>query len=407
MKEMLLNASPLLPVIKLSLPIADPVYLFSLLLIAIALAPSIAARLHIPALVVLISLGTLLGTNGLGILARDSQLILLEKVGLLYIMLLAGLQIDLSNLRQLGLRSLSFGILTFALPFGMGILSARSLGYPWLTAALMGMMYSPHTLVSFPIVTQLGLVQREAIGVAVGGTVVTSVLTLVGLSILQAVTDGSVGLWFWIKVLVALPILIQVCFWGLPRWANQQLKPDSKSLISQYIFVLASLFVTASATLLLGIDAIVGAFIAGLALNRSIPLQSPLMQQIEFVGNSLFIPVFLISVGVLCNPRIFVAQPGNLGLAAFVIVGAVGAKFAAAWIAGQRFHYSFAEVMTMLGLTMSRAALVLVIALFGRNANIISEGIFNAVIVYIILTCLVGPLVTDRFGTRAIERSPQ
>ncbi|PSB05840.1 cation:proton antiporter [filamentous cyanobacterium CCP2] len=392
------------------LPLTDPVYIFCVLLLMIGLAPLLSSKLRLPSLVVLILLGTLLGSNVLGILARDQQLQLLEKIGLLYIMLLAGMQMDLSNLKQLGTRALVFGLLTFAIPLSFGILSAKLLGYALMTGLLLGIMFSPHTLVSYPIVTRLGIVRREAIGVAVGGTVVTSILTLTGLSIVQAVASGNVGWQLWAKLLIALPALVMAAFWAVPHIGRWVIKPKSTALIPQFIFVLTCLFVISSITLLLGIDSIVGAFIAGLALNSSVSPTSPLMRQVEFVGNSIFIPCFLISVGVLCNPMVLVQHPENLGLAALVIVFAVGAKFLAAWIAGTVFKYSFAEVMTMLGLTMSRAALVLVVALYGMKtiipdgtSPILSEGLFNAIIAYIIVTCLVGPMITDTFGKRMAQ----
>ncbi len=280
------------------LPLSDPVYVFSTVLLVIAIAPLIAQRSRVPTLVVLIVLGTFLGTNGIGVLARDQQLILLEKIGLLYIMLLAGLQIDLSNFQRLGVRSLIFGLLTF------------------------GIFNQPTT-----------------------------------------------------------------------------------SAISQYVFVLSCLFVVAAATQLLGLDAIVGAFIAGLALNSLIPLNHSLMERIEFVGNSLFIPAFMISVGVLCNPRVLVTHPENLGIAIALITGAVGGKFLASWIAGEVFKYAFADVMVIFGLTMSRAGLVLVIALFGQRASLISEGLFNAIMLYVVVTCLFCPLVCDTYGKQVAAMS--
>jgi Kef-type K+ transport system membrane component KefB len=322
-------------------------------------------------------------------------------------MLLAGMQMDLSNLKRLGTRALVFGLLTFSLPFVTGVTLAGMLGYGLLTGLLLGIMFSPHTLVSYPIVLRLGITRREAVSVAVGGTVVTSVLTLSGLSIMQAVASGSVGWQLWIKLLVALPLLVWFSFWVVPQIGRLVIRPDSTAQVPQFLFVLTCLFMIASATLMLGIDSIVGAFIAGLALNSLVSDNPPLMQQVEFVGNSVFIPCFLISVGVLCNPQVLVAHPENLGLAALVILGAVGAKFFAAWIAGVVFKYSLAEILTLLGLTMSRAALVLVIALYGMKSvipgstdNILNEGLFNAIIAYIIVTCLVGPLVTHAFGKR-------
>ncbi|WP_416676380.1 cation:proton antiporter [Egbenema bharatensis] len=394
------------------LPLTDPVYVFCVLLLMIGLAPLLGVRLHLPTLVVLILLGTLLGTNVSGVLARDQQLQLLEKIGLLYIMLLAGMQMDLSNLRQLGARALGFGLLTFGIPFSVGILAAKLLGYPLITGLLLGIMFSPHTLVSYPIVARLGIVRREAIGVAVGGTVVTSILTLVGLSIVQAVASGGVGWLLWIKLLIVLPALVGIAFWVIPRIGRWVIQPESEGTPLEFIFVLTCLFVIASATLLLGIDSIVGAFIAGLALNASVSSASSLMRQVEFVGNSLFIPCFLISVGVLCNPTVLIQYPENLGLAALVIVIAVGAKFLAAWIAGTAFKYSLPEIMVMLGLTMSRAALVLVVALYGMSTIIpngtdflLSEGLFNAIIAYIIITCLVGPMITSTFGKKMAQQA--
>jgi Kef-type K+ transport system membrane component KefB len=175
--------------------------------------------------------------------------------------------------------------------------------------------------------------------------------------------------------------------------------------MTQFIFVLSCLFIVAAATQLLGLDSIVGAFIAGLALNSLIPLSRSLMEHIEFVGNSLFIPAFMISVGVLCNPRVLVTHPENLGVAIAVITGAVGAKFLASWIAGQVFKYPFADVMVMFGLTMSRAGLVLVIALFAQQASLITEGLFNAIMLYVIVTCLSGPLVCDAYGKQIASES--
>lgn len=383
-----------------TLPLTDPVYIFCILLLTIYIAPSLAKLFRLPALVVLIILGTILGSNVLGILSRDAQLIFLEKIGLLYIMLLAGIQMNLNNFRQLGVRALVFGLLTFGVPLTVGIISGQLLIGTFTSSLLLGILYSPHTLVSYPIMTRLGIVQQEAVGVAVGGTIVTSILTLIGFSVVQAIAGGSVGIILWVKLLVLLPVLIMLCFWIIPKLGRLVLKEKEESLQTQFLFVLTCLFVVASGTVLLGVDSIVGAFIAGLSLNRLIPLTSPLMNRIEFVGNSLFIPAFLISVGVLSNPSVLFTHPENLGIAVVVIFGAAGAKFMAAWITGKVFKYSFAEVMVMFSLTMSRAALVLVIALFGKNSGLLSDGIFNAIILYIVVTCLVGPLVADAFGKK-------
>lgn len=390
----------LITLINSGLPLKDPVYILCILLLIISIAPLIAKQFHIPTLIVLILLGTIVGSNVLGILTRNEQLILLEKFGLLYIMLLAGIQIDLSNFRRLGLRSLIFGLLTFAIPFSIGIITGQLLAYGFLTALLLGILYSPHTLISYPIVSRLGLVQKESVGVAVGGTIVTSMLTLIGLSIVQAMAGGSLGIWLWIKLFIFFPMLIIFYIFIVSKLGHFVLSKKSESPSIQLVFVLACLFVAASITLLLGIDSIVGAFMAGLTLNRLIGFGSPLMEQIDFVGNSLFIPMFLISIGVLCNPSVLFTHPENLGIALVVISGAVGGKFLAAWLTGKSNHYSFDEVMVMFSLTTSRAALVLVIALFGKNSGLVNEGLFNAIVLYIIITCLASPLLAEIFGTK-------
>ncbi|MGR3278127.1 cation:proton antiporter [Acaryochloris marina NIES-2412] len=394
----------------LILPLQDPVYAFSVLLVILLLAPVIAKPLKLPALVVLILLGCLLGSNGLGIIARDAQLIFLEKVGLLYIMLLAGLQMDLSDLQRLGMRALIFGLLTFGLPFAVGIVSGQVMinmgiiavaGSSGLAAALLGILYSPHTLLAYPSMTRLGLAQRESIGVAVGGTVLTAMLTLVGFALIQAMAEGQIGLALWLKLLVGLPLLTTLCFWGVPQLGRWFFNPKAEVPLGlQFIFVVATLFVIASATQGLGVDSIVGAFIAGLALNRSIPIESDLMNRIDFVGNSLFIPAFMVSVGVLANPKVFVSAPGSLGIAGVLIGGAVASKWVSAWLVGRWFDYEPMEVWTLFSLTIPRAALVLVITLFGKEAGLVDDNIFNAVIAYIVVTCLLGPILSEWAGQK-------
>lgn len=394
----------------LILPLQDPVYAFSVLLVILLLAPLIAKPLKLPALVVLILLGCLLGSNGLGIIARDAQLIFLEKVGLLYIMLLAGLQMDLSDLQRLGMRALIFGLLTFGLPFAVGIVSGQVMismgiiavaGSSGLAAALLGILYSPHTLLAYPSMTRLGLAQRESIGVAVGGTVLTAMLTLVGFALIQAMAEGQIGLALWLKLLGGLPLLATLCFWGVPQLGRWFFNPKAEVPLGlQFIFVVATLFVIASATQGLGVDSIVGAFIAGLALNRSIPIESDLMNRIDFVGNSLFIPAFMVSVGVLANPKVFVSAPGSLGIAGVIIGGAVASKWVSAWLVGRWFDYEPMEVWTLFSLTIPRAALVLVITLFGKEAGLVDDNIFNAVIAYIVVTCLLGPILSEWTGQK-------
>jgi Kef-type K+ transport system membrane component KefB len=392
------------------LPLTDPVYIFCILLLTIGLAPLFAEKLRLPSLVMLIVIGAILGTNVLGILERSSAIQLLEKIGLLYIMLLAGMQMNLGNLKQVGIRALIFGGLTFGCPFAIGLLLAYLLHYPLLTGLLLGILFSPHTLISYPIAVRLNILSQEAISVAIGGTAVTSILTLSGLSVVQSIVGTGLNIWVWVKIGLGLPLLAIVSFWVVGKFATIILSKEFPSASQQFLFILGTLFVIASSTLLLGIDSIVGGFIAGLALNRFARENPAVVEPVEFVGSNLFIPCFLISVGLLSNPKILIQHPENLGLAVLVVVCAVGAKFLAAWISGILFRYTMAEVLTMTGLTLSRAALVLVIALYGSKAvlpgttdvPLLGEGLFNAILVYILVTCFVGPLVTNQFGQQMI-----
>ena len=390
----------------MTIPFTDPVFIFCIILLSIALAPLVAAKTKLPPLVILIIIGAFLSPSVFGILERNDAVKLLEKIGLLCIMLLAGIQMNLTDLKQVGSRAIVFGCLTFGVPFVSGVsLGYFLLHYSLLTSLLLGILFSPHTLISYPILMRLGISAKQSISVAIGGTVVTSILTLSGLAIVQSLVKGEINNLLWIKLGIGLPLLAIVSFWFVNQFASAILSPDSSSPGEQFIFILSTLFVVSSITLLLGIDSIVGAFIAGLALNGVVNKNKASLTQVEFIGSNLFIPCFLLSVGLLCNPKILIQHPENLGLAALVIIGAVGAKFVAAWIAGVSFQYPFPDVMTMTGLTMSRAALVLVIALYGKEAllpgstnPVLDEGLFNAIVVYILITCLVGPLITDRFG---------
>lgn len=377
-----------------TLPLQDPILILALLLVIILLVPMLAKLLRLPAMVLLILMGMVVGTHLLGVLQRDSQLILLEKAGLLYIMLLAGIQMDLSNLKRLGGRSLIFGLLTFLIPFGFGLLTGQLLNLSLIAACIIGLIYSPHVLIAYPTITRLGLAQKEYIGVTVGATAITVFFTLAVFSVIQGSALGTLGLVFWLKLMLGLPVLTALSFWGVPRLGRQFINDDSP-IIPQYNFVLATLFIISGLTALLGIDAIIGAFLAGLALNSLVPLNSKLMDQVEFVGHSLFIPMFMISVGVLCNPVIFVTNPAILSTTLLVFVMSVIGKAIPAALVTRLFNYSRAEGMTVFSLTMARAALVVVIALFAQKFDLITDEIFNVAIAYILLTCLTGTILTE------------
>jgi Kef-type K+ transport system membrane component KefB len=391
----------------ISFPLHEPIYIVCVLFLILSIASPLARLLRIPQLVILIGLGAIVGNNILGILERNDQLILLEKIGLMYIMLMAGLQMDLANLRQIGSRSLIFGLLTFGIPMLIGIVSGYIWGASGLTLLLLGILYSPHTLISYPIVTRYKLAHLPVVSVAVGGTVVTSILTLMGLSLLRGWTQGESTSLLWIKLLLIFPMFVVSYIWLVQRFGQQLFKKNEVQLPVQFTFILTCLFIAAAVTTLLGMDAIVGAFVAGLALNQLMRQQHSLMSQLDFVSNHLFIPAFLISVGVLCDPTVIIRQFSALGLALGMVTGAVSGKFLAAWLASRWFSFSRNEAVLLCGLTLSRAALVMVIALFGREAKLLDDGLFNSAIFYILVTCLFSPLIVERFTQTILESVPE
>ena len=366
-----------------------------------AIAPTLSRWLRLPALVICILTGAVLGTNGLGLVDRTAELKLLEQVGLLFIMVQAGLQMNLEQLDRTGIKAVVFGLLTFGVPFAIGFGTGQFwMGATLMGAVLMGLVYSPHALVSYPIAAQLGIQQLEVVNVAAGGTLVTSVLTLAGYAIVRGIHGGSLGPILWLKLLGLLPLLVVVAWVGLGKLGDRLLSGTVLPPIQQVTFVLASVFGLAVATDWLGVDAIVGAFVGGLALNRAVPNDSPLMHRIEAIGNSIFVPGFLFSVGVLSNGKILFSEPESVKLAAVIIVGAVGTKVAAAWLAGRLYAYSTPEEMVIAGLTMSRAPLILVIGLFAWEAGLLTDTVLNALILYVAITILIGPIVTEFFGRR-------
>ena len=386
----------------LTLPLEDPILIVALLFVMILIVPLLSNLLRLPNMVLLILLGMTVGTHGLGIVQRDGQLILLEKMGLLYIMLLAGIQMDLSNLQRLGKGSLIFGSLTFSIPFSLGLLVGQILNLSFLAACIMGLIFSPHVLIAYPTITRLGLTRKEYIGITVGATAVTSFLTLAVFSVIQGNALGTLGLWFWLKLLLGLPILTLISLWTVPKLGRYFINDTNPNLTAQLVFILATLFVLSGLTALLGIDAIVGAFLAGLVLNPLIPLDSRLMKQTEFFGNSFFIPCFMISVGILCNPGIFITQPDILAVIALVFLFSVIGKAIPAALITQIYSFSKLEGLTIFSLTLARAALVVVIGLFAQQFDLITDELFNVAIAYILLTCLTGTILTEWAASRLV-----
>lgn len=397
---------------NLSLPLHNPVLQFSLILFIILFAPLLLNKLRIPHLIGLIIAGAIIGPNGLNLMLRDASIILFGTVGLLYIMFLAGLEIDLAEFRKNSRRSIVFGLYTFIIPMALGTLSSiYLLGFPMMSSVLLASMFASHTLIAYPIVSKLGVTKNRAVNVAIGGTLITDTLALLVLAAIAGMATGEVSTAFWLRLSLSVLLFgaaIMLLFPIIGRWFFKRFD-DS---ISQYIFVLAMVFLGAFMAEAAGIEAIIGAFLAGLALNKLIPHTSPLMNRVEFVGNALFIPFFLIGVGMLIDYQVFFKGLETIKVAGVMIVVATGAKFLAAWLTQKTFRFSADERRLIFGLSNAQAAATLAAVLVGYNIilnqadidagiateplRLLNDDVLNGTILMILVTCTIATLSAQR-----------
>lgn len=382
-----------------SLPLKDPVLIFSVVLFIILLAPIVLRKFRIPSIIGLILAGVAIGPHGFNLIARDSSIQLFGTVGLLYIMFLAGLELDLNEFKRSRNHSLLFGALTFSFPFILGIWACHYLlHFSMVSSVLIASMFSTHTLVAYPLASKLGITKNQAVTIAVGGTIITDTVVLLILAVITGSTNGSLNSAFWMKLGISLAVFVAIVFFVFPligRWFFKNIKGDS---VSEYIFVLAMVFLAGFLAEAAGVEAIIGAFFAGLALNRLIPHTSPIMNRIDFVGNALFIPFFLISVGMLVDLRILLQGPTALIVAATLTVVAFTGKWLAAFVTQKVFRFSVVQRNVIFGLTSSHAAATLAVILIGYNIGLVNDSVLNGTVILILITCLVSSFITENSG---------
>lgn len=382
-------------------PITDPVLIFSLVLFIIFLAPVILDRLKIPSIIGLILAGVAVGPNGFNILLRDQGIVLFGTVGLLYIMFLAGLEIDMNDFKKNRTKSMIFGGFTFVIPMVLGTLvSYFLLKFSMLSSVLLASMFASHTLLAYPIVSRLGITKNRAVNITVGGTIITDTAALLVLAIITAATRGELDAEFWLTLGISLIIFSFIVLWGFPRFTRWFFKNYETEGVSQYIFVLAMVFLAAFLAELAGIEPIIGAFMAGLALNRLIPHSSPLMNRIEFVGNALFIPFFLIGVGMLVDLRVLFRGPEALIVAGAMIAVATLAKWLAAFFSRKIFKFTKTEGQLMFGLSNAQAAATLAAVLVGFRLGLLNENVLNGTIMMILITCIISSIATEKAAVK-------
>ncbi|MCZ2299292.1 MAG: cation:proton antiporter [Chitinophagales bacterium] len=379
------------------LPLKNPVLVFSLILFIILLSPILLKRLNIPGIIGLIIAGVVIGPHGFNILAKNSAVDLFSTIGLLYIMFIAGLELDLNEFKANRNKSLLFGLFTFVIPLGIGFpVCHYLLEYNFNTSLLTASMFATHTLVAYPIVSKFGISKNQAVAITVGGTILTDTAVLIILAVIIGNKDGNLTQEFWIKLGVSLAIFSAIMFLVIPRIAQWFFRKLESEKHSHYIFVLSVVFFAAFLAEVAGVEPIIGAFVAGLALNKLIPHSSALMNRIEFIGNSLFIPFFLISVGMLVDVSVILKGPMALIIAGTLTVVAVLGKWIAALFTQLIFKYSKAQRQLIFGLSGAHAAATLAVILVGYNAGILDENILNGTIILILITCIIASFATEK-----------
>lgn len=393
-----------------TLPLTEPVAIFALVMLIILVAPLVCTRLRIPGLIGLIVAGILVGPHGARLLMRDDTMNLLGTVGLLYILFVAGLEIDLNQFVRHRYKSLVFGSLTFLIPQVGGTWIAREwLGFGWPAAILLASMFASHTPLTYPIASRLGIAKNLALVVAIGGTLVTDTAALLVLAIIARSTSGDLDASFWVQLAISLGVFLALVGWGLPilgRWFFRNVLADGNA---QFAFILASVFSFAFLASRAGLEAIIGAFLAGLALNRLIPSSSALMSRVLFVGNALLIPFFLLSVGMLVDVRVFAANLDSWKVAGVMVGVVVAAKWLAALVSMLLLGFSRDQGWLLFGISVNQAAATLAAVFVGFELGLFDQAVLNGAILMILVSCFLGAWATETYGRRlavADEGSP-
>jgi len=384
------------------LPVTDPTWIFFLVLTIILFAPMLLERLHIPHIIGMILAGVAIGSYGFNILERDSSFELFGKVGLYYIMFLAGLEMDMADFKKNRKKAITFGLITFSIPMLLGIWSSLTLlNYGLATTILVASMYASHTLISYPVISRYGLSRLKSVNIAIGGTAITVTLALVILVIIAGLFKEPVGQFFWIILIAKIALVCFIIIFFFPRIGRTFFRYYEDNVM-QFVFVLAMVFLGGGLLELVGLEGILGAFLVGLVLNRLIPHVSPLMNHLKFVGNALFIPYFLIGVGMIVNVKSFFTDGNALKVGAVMTTVAIVGKWLAAWFTQKIYGMKSSERRIIFGLSNAQAAATLAVVLIGHEIimsngeRLLNDDVLNGSVLMILITCVISSLITER-----------
>ena len=394
-------------------PITDPTLIFFVVMLIILFAPIVMGKLRIPHIIGMVLAGVAVGQYGLNILVRDDSFELFGKVGLYYIMFLASLEMDIEGVRRNKGRFGVFGLLTFAVPSVMTYVACITvLHYSVLASLLLGCIMASNTLIAYPIVGRYGLQRKPSVTLSVGSSMISLLMALVSLAAIVASYGGNTGVMFWLLFVgkfVGYCVLMALLIPRLARWFLRRYS----DAVMQFIFVMSMLFMSAALSEAVGLEGIFGAFVAGLILNRFIPHVSPLMNRIEFIGNALFIPYFLIGVGMLINLQLLFAGGGILGVVIMIVVFGTVGKAVAAYLASWLFRLPLSSGNMMFGLTSAHAAGAIAMLMVGMKMEVapgvplVTDDMLNGVVIMILFTCIISTIVTERAAQQITLRDKE
>ena len=390
------------------LPITDPTLIFFVVLLIILFAPIVMSKLRIPHIIGMVLAGVVIGQYGFNILERDNSFELFGRVGLYYIMFLAGLEMDMQGAKKQSQRFLIFGLLTCLVPLVLTYIMAMAfLGYSGKASFLLGCIMASNTLIAYPIIGRYGLQRHPSVVLSVGSSMISLFLALVMLAALSGSFENNSGWMFWLLFVTKFALFCAGSIILIPKLTRYFLRRYSDAVM-QYIFVLGIMFLSASLTSLIGLEGIFGAFFSGLILNRYIPHVSPLMNRIEFIGNALFIPYFLIGVGMLINVRTLFTGIDVIWVVLLIVFFGTFGKAVAAYISSLIFRLPKADGHMMFGLTSAHAAGAIAMVMVGMRLEVapgqylVNDDMLNGVVMMILFTCIISTLMTEHASQQII-----
>ncbi len=382
---------------------SEPILTFGLLLLLILIVPILFQKINLPGIVGLLLAGTIVGPKGFGLIEAAGVIDVLGKVGLLYLMFLAGLEINLDQFKKERKNTVVFGALTFFIPQILGTLIFFWMGYSIAASILIASMFASHTLVAYPIITRLGLMKEKSVAAAVGGTILTDTAALLVLAVVARSVEGDLDMMFWITLVGLFSLFMIFMFIILPRVSFKFFKFIGEKGRYTYVYVIGMMLMCAWLAEVIGIEAIVGAFMAGLSFNRLLSNKGPLKNRVEFFGDAFFIPLFLIFVGMQVDVQVLISSVDVWIVMGVMTITVIFTKWLAAFSSARLLNFSNDQAWMIFGLTNSQAAATLAAVFVGMEIGLIGDEILNGAIMMILATCIIGPIVVEKYGYRIAD----